>query len=393
MNPSNRTTRPSARRPRRGLALALALFGIVVVGAIVSGVVVAGTQEYRVARNQLLQERALAAAEYGLNMTVARWNRSDAGRLKSGDTLQKVYAIPGAIDSVWVTKLNDLTFWVVSVGRAGTGADTESRRRLSQILRLDLPVLPSYGPFVAHGSTNLGGNISVSGADVPPPGWDCPPPGAVAVGIAEPPGVTVTTSGNSCPNLVCVVGSPKVLNEPTLTDTASFSQWASVNWTELRATADLSIAAGTNLSSGGSSQIGPRYAGAGVCDRSAILNWGDPNRAVSPRACEKYFPVVYAAGDLQVSGGTGQGILLVEGDLRVTGDLVFDGIVIVRGSLSTQGTGAHFNGQVIVGNFNNSTNSLTGTPTFQYSRCAAQMATERSVFPDVARDHGWADMY
>jgi hypothetical protein len=38
-------------------------------------------------------------------------------------------------------------------------------------------------------------------------------------------------------------------------------------------------------------------------------------------------------GDLTLGGGIGQGILLVNGDLRVTGPFTFHGIMIVKGAV------------------------------------------------------------
>ena len=39
-------------------------------------------------------------------------------------------------------------------------------------------------------------------------------------------------------------------------------------------------------------------------------NWGDP--ATPTGVCFGYFPIIYAPGNLRISGGYGQGILLVE---------------------------------------------------------------------------------
>ena len=51
---------------------------------------------------------------------------------------------------------------------------------------------------------------------------------------------------------------------------------------------------------------------------SVATNWGAPTVKTSP--CFNYFPIIYHYGRPQLSGsGAGQGILLVEGNLTVTG--------------------------------------------------------------------------
>jgi len=67
------------------------------------------------------------------------------------------------------------------------------------------------------------------------------------------------------------------------------------------------------------------------CDIRRSTNWGDPVWAAAP--CGGYLPLIRVDGDLTLSGGIGQGILLVNGDLRVTAPFAFHGIVIVKGAV------------------------------------------------------------
>src|SRR5688572_4308752 len=64
------------RGKRKGIALVAAIFGIVVIATIVAGSLFTSTQEYRSGRNQLVEQRAFAVAEYGLNGEIANWDRS-----------------------------------------------------------------------------------------------------------------------------------------------------------------------------------------------------------------------------------------------------------------------------------------------------------------------------
>jgi len=386
--PNGHPRRRAVSRP--GFALALAMFGIVVIGAIITGVFYASTQDYRLSRNQLVQERALAVAEYGLNRVVAEWNLADNTRLKAGDTLVKVYNVNGDVDSVWTTKLNTYTFWVVSVGRSGTGTELESRRRVNQVLRLNMPDIRMEAALNDHGATSVAGSGTIDGTDTTPTGWDCPPTGPPAAGISAPPSGTVTSSGSNCSSMACVTGSPKLLYDNTLTDTSKFSTWNSLNWSQLVAMRNITLGANITMNTAyGKPQ--PQTTN-GACNIGPPSNWGDPNRATPAGACESYLPIIYAAGDLNLSTGVGQGILLVEGNLNISGAFTFYGPVIVRGSFTTSGNGTHITGGIMAGNFNGTTNSISGTPNLQFSRCALTTVFQNRVYPLPARDHAWATM-
>ena len=68
------TNRDRHTRPREGFALPVALGSMVVIGMILAGVFFAATQENRVGRNTVNQERAFRAAEFGVNNTYSAWN-------------------------------------------------------------------------------------------------------------------------------------------------------------------------------------------------------------------------------------------------------------------------------------------------------------------------------
>src|SRR5438046_10547507 len=96
----------------------------------------------------------------------------------------------------------------------------------------------------------------------------------------------------------------------------------------------LTYPGGTQLTGVGPIAVGP------VCQASvAPANWGDPNRATPAGACETYFPTIHVLGDLRVNTGSGQGVLLVDGDFTVAGNFAFTGVVIARGGLKMTGTG------------------------------------------------------
>jgi len=131
-----------------------------------------------------------------------------------------------------------------------------------------------------------------------------------------------------------------------------------------------------------------------VCNTANPRNWGDP---VNPKGvCGNHFPVIYAAGNLGIqSSAYGQGILLVDGDLEFSGGYEFHGPVIVRGVVTTSGTGGHFIGGVIAANVNNLEASVTGNALVQYSSCTVQRALLNNAALAIARplaQRSWVDM-
>jgi hypothetical protein len=61
-------------RNERGLALPLAIFALVIVGALVSSAFFIGTQENAVGKNAVSLQQAFQAAEAGVDLQVANWN-------------------------------------------------------------------------------------------------------------------------------------------------------------------------------------------------------------------------------------------------------------------------------------------------------------------------------
>lgn len=65
------------------------------------------------------------------------------------------------------------------------------------------------------------------------------------------------------------------------------------------------------------------------------FNWGSPNEPEGP--CGDRRVGFQVPGSLEVRGGEGQGLLLVEGDLSLQGETLFAGLVLVGGDLTLSG--------------------------------------------------------
>jgi hypothetical protein len=380
----------STLRSEKGVALIMALGAIVVISVLIGGIVFVTTQDTRIGANTMRAAQAAEAAEMGLNSVPANWSLADNSRLGVGDTMVRTDTGPGgATASVVITRISQNFFWAVSEGRVGgSSAQTGARRRYGSLFRLDTPDIPIGGALTGRGNILVGGSATVNGKDnAPPSGWNCPAKGKDVAGIV----MSDTTHGVSLPGCSvsksCIDGNPKFLQTLAAADTSTYFVYGNATYQSLAATASLVYADGTTLTG-----LGPVVSG-GVCVTSNTLNWGDPNRASPAGACESYLPVMHALGDLHVSGGVGQGILLVDGNLDMTGGALFTGVVIVRGTLSTSGNGAHITGGVMAANISLDQNTVLGNSSIQYSSCALNTVMSGSAYPKLAQQRPWVDMY
>ena len=183
---------------RRGVALITALFAIVVLAIIISGVFFTSQQEYRGTRNALVEQRAFAISEFGLNSEISNWDRS---RNLPGSSFgvgaidnNQVYVAEGDTAWVSVTRLSDNGFWVVSEGKAHMGkVKLESRRQTSAYVRIAYPSITPKGAITAAGNVTLQGSAFVDGDNNDPTGWaQCSSiSGSTVPAVTVPPGNTV----------------------------------------------------------------------------------------------------------------------------------------------------------------------------------------------------------
>src|SRR5262245_43038663 len=78
---------------RRGFAMFMALGALVIVAVLIAGSSYITTQEARLGQNQLVQTRALAAAEYGLNKIQQDWDKTPNLQMANGAFFDTAYTI------------------------------------------------------------------------------------------------------------------------------------------------------------------------------------------------------------------------------------------------------------------------------------------------------------
>jgi hypothetical protein len=382
--------RDRRNRPREGFALPVALGSMVVIGMILAGVFFAATQENRVGRNTVNQEKAFRAAEFGVNNTYGSWSNQTMNALAVGGVSTIVHdsSAVGWIDTVRVTRLNNNSYWLVSTGYAGSGL-VQARHRTTSAIRIGFPQINFLAALTVHCKIKIGGSSLTTGVDTPPAGWACPPASAEQPGIATDDITKIDFSG--CNNLSCIIGNPQIQQSAAVADTNTFFTYGNdANWATLTSAANLVYTGNWTING-----PAPSYTAGGECNTGATTNWGDPNRATPAGKCEGYFPIIYfgGTGNAHITGGTGQGILLVEGDLTVDGGFEWFGPVIARGHVTTQGTGGHFNGGVMAADVDLEQNTVLGNAIIDYSKCAIDAALVGAGIPKRLKQRSWADMY
>ena len=378
-------------RDERGMALAVAIFALVVVGALVAGAFFAGTQEQRVGENQRRVMTSFGVAEAGVQERLVQWDPSSQNRVKQYPESSVAIATQpapggtGSYNGTWYRMgpnifLIDVTGQDANTSAGAVSSGGGARQRLGMIARIAPIEFGIRASLTTQGGVSVGGTAEIDGNDQVPTGWaSCDPPGPPQAGVRDN-GGTVGTSGSGEVN-----GNPPVVNDPTITS-ASFTTFGGATYAQLASRANITI-------SGGNINTDPSFVGT-ACNRSDPYNWGDPHNPAS--ACGNYFPIIHVAGSVIVNNTQGQGILLVDGNLTVNGSWDFYGIVIIQGDLMTAGGGtadAHFWGGVMAKNADLSTQSLNGHATLNFSSCSILAALQAQSPLSPMRQRGWVQLF
>jgi len=166
---------------RRGFALALVLFALVLLSALSAAALFAALQESRIGRQAVGSLRASWSADRALAWVVARWDAAAYDSLRPGSALRPAFSDPGpeAPAEVEVRRLSSALFLVRALGRdAGSGAE----RRSAMVVRVDVPELGAAAAVRAH-SVAVGIESGVSGTDRTPGGWSCAGAGDSAMAV------------------------------------------------------------------------------------------------------------------------------------------------------------------------------------------------------------------
>lgn len=347
---------------RRGVALALAVYALVVVLALVAAVFMVATTEQRSAETTRGIYQALALAEAGASEAIGAWNPRSFHMLRDyprdSMLLEPRRSPMGTGDFRGTIRKLNAGLFLIDIAATSAGALGGVESRVGVVARIP-PPSATLSALTVRDLDRLPGSIAVDSSPDRPrtPAWqdcDTDPDSAGGGGIR--------------------VGAPDGADE--------FGAGAYEGWASQAAV----------VLPGARYQTHPSMLGDGRCDTTDPLNWGDPSRTTD---CAEYYPVIHVRGDAILTAGKGQGILLVDGNLRIGGSYQFFGLVLVQGVLAaTPGTDADASiwGTVRAARVAEDA-PASGTLQITASNCAVHMALRASTPPRPLRSRAWSQLF
>jgi hypothetical protein len=387
---------------REGFALVTAIAALVLIGVLVTGGFVAATQEGAISNSTRYSADAFNAAEFGLNEVVGTWRVADYAAAVGQPPIERelcrdgtsVNADPGCTGgaavaryTVELSSLGGELYLVLSSGEvARHGRLNEPERTLGRVVRFRNFDIAMDRAVTVGGPLGMGGTAEINGEDaIPPTFYDndkCTSTGTQTGVVARDPD-KVTTKGNSR-----IKGEPAKRGDPSI-DSDSFTQFGDLTYEELTQMATFTIP------HQGLSTTSPKLKD-GRCDYGDRTNWGSP--LLPNHACKDFFPIIHVEGSLHMNAqGSGQGILLVDGDLKLNGGYEFYGIVIVMGKLEGGNGGAKIYGGTFVrgGAELENPSQVQGNPVVNLSTCAIERAIQNNdafAYASPISSRSWFDL-
>ncbi len=377
------------QKKQRGFALPVTVFALVVVGVITTGGFFMAHQEGRIGVASEHAGVAFYLTERGLVDVMGKWNSLFLALPLWGDTtVTRDYSGLGQV-TTRVTKMTESLYFldVNATVTMGGAMMSGAARRVGVTVRVETADLTISAALTTRGPTSLQGTAEVHGEDEVPGAWGggfCSGPLVDKPGILTDDATQVSTQGAAE-----ITGNPDVEEDNTIDDD-TFRQFGDLSWDDLTGMADIT------LSGGGFTTLEPDSTADGRCRTGQGFpnNWGNPENPGA--ACFGWFPIIHVTGNASIqSGGVGQGLLLVDGDLDLRGNFAFYGIIIVQGSMETQGSGNRVYGGVLASNADFDTQALVGGSVVTNSTCAVSRAISENASLTRARplpSRSWVDL-
>jgi hypothetical protein len=375
---------------RRGVALLLVLLTLLVTAAMAAGVLAVTTGQTRTAGDVQRAFRITEAAERGHLLAALGWSPESSLTTPIGRSigpLVTAYA-DSTTSSVWITRLSPGSFWVTSLAHGpALGAALPIERRVGALYSLHLPEIRLTAAVSVGDSLLVRDAAAVSGYDSAPPGWSgvCTSSAATVAALAAPDTSRVCDGacGSSGTRLT---GTPLKQLDSTAAPAVQIGRFGPVTWTSLAAHA-------THVFPGAAIVTpAPRLTGL-ACDTAAAGNWGDPSRTT---ACRNRFAIVHALGDLIIDGGSGQGIILGEGDVELRNDASFAGLILTRDDLLALTGANRVWGAVVAADMRRANGDLSviaDATAVTYSSCSVEMALLGAAQMRRASQRGWIPIH
>ncbi|MEQ8330245.1 MAG: hypothetical protein RH859_07200 [Longimicrobiales bacterium] len=363
---------------KRGFALPAAIGGLVIVGILATGGFYMARQEVRVGVASRHASLAVNLAQSAANDVLISQTSSMAG-LNTWDTLTLVDTVAQGITRVQVTRLATRLYYLDAEAEVTLGGAlwAGATRRIGLVARMNTADIEPPAALTTQGVLKYGGSSEIHGLDRIPNGSDgyadwtsfCN-----AGDLGDKPGILIDDTTNIDWNgnrnkIENQMDGVPLFDQDTTISTESLTTFGDMDWEDMVGLADKIY-----NSSGNPGMIAPIVDTDGNCAQSVKNNWGDPLNPAGP--CFNYFPIIYInnSSEITLNTGFGQGILLIEGDVRVNGGFEFYGPVFIKGKLTTNGSGGHFWGGVVAANVSLETTTVLGNAVINYSSCAVERA-------------------
>ncbi|HVG45609.1 MAG TPA: hypothetical protein VM890_12800 [Longimicrobium sp.] len=380
---------------RQGIALPLALLGLVVVTLLVTTVLLSSGTEFAVSAAQRDASRSLYTANGALEQYVATQAQAGvANRFVEGTASLTYQGTPYTLTLARLVRsvtqpvgtgpmTSDETWSVIAAptdpGR-GVGALLRVKRTLA-VARLNV-----NAGFTSGGNVNVGGSATVSNGATGQVGCDS---AATGYSVEVTTGSTVTSGNNNLEGASHVSTTTKaglmtsVLGIP-LNDLAL--QTATIKFGPLFTAAGKCPDRTGGVCPSWPNNVRPSDEDYSTTGADSIYNWGCPEDDIGNENCTtagktRFVIVAIDASALHdstvtLNGDWGQGVLMVlNGSLNIQGNFVFRGIVLVDKDLRVTGGNGQFQGKLegtVVAFGENSvvTDNVLGNATIRYNRCS-----------------------
>jgi hypothetical protein len=330
---------------RTGIALVAVLAALALLAVLTAGSLATTSALRSGARLGIAGAQAMTATEFALEISAPEWRQRGVSALAVGGTASWSHGASGGGGSVTVTRVSPTLLWMVAEGRGRPDA----LRRVGRVLRLpDLP-FDSLGVVTAAGAVVVGSGVTFA----PPTAGESLCGAAVLNRIVVPPGQTVRNpSGSTVTNPATAYKANDVTLYTTI-DRLS-SQY-------LGLISQVSLPANTSIVLDGPSQL------------------------------------MYAAGPVSVTGGTGTGILYVDGPLAISGQTTFSGLIVATGGVTMSEGPTSITGIIISGVgadlTHPATTTLTGIATLRPDLCEVRTTLQSLIPPRPVGGRSWGELY
>jgi hypothetical protein len=379
-------------RDRRGMALPVALLGLVGISILVVGVLISSSGEAASSSAHQAATRQMYAVEGGIEAFVAS---------------QGVGLVPGAYAFTAPNSSTPLQMTVTQMAIVPTpglpnvptrvfsihGRPSAGGREMSAMVRL------APFQFNINSPTVFGGNAVIGGSTIVSDGSDSDSCDLEAAdnAIVHASGADVEFRGNQTQ----VIGSQRestlsgdelirealggmsirefaqFLHSQNLPSTRYVTFGSNAIWGNSEAFSGNGNDKPSSLSQSGNNAF-PR-------DHTHRYNWYCPGRQDSNNHCYTKVPaadtllqkIILANGDVRLQGDHGQGLLIVlNGGIQITGNFVFRGLILAENDIDMGGTGNKVEGAIMSRNEvrvtreNDSDSEILGNAVIRFNRCA-----------------------